>query len=410
MKTTVKLKFRPSTVEGKTGSLYVQFIKDRKTRLVVFKECKIYPHEWDEERESFRVNTGSPERKAYMEKLYERMKRGKEQLLDVIGKLESRFEDYTVDDVIREYEQYRSRNNLAAYAEQLASRVEEHKPRTARTYRSVIKKVDEFYGHEIRMDKIDSAFVKQFEADILAQGRKKNTSSYYLRSLRAILNHAVEDKVIEFSRERLFAGVFTGNEKTEKRAVKQEVIETMETIDFQATGNKRLELACRAFLLSYYLRGISFIDLAYLKKENIRDGCIFYTRRKTGQKFEIEITPEIQDILDYYRVEDNDYLLPFLRRGDSHSDYANALRRENGCLKELSVLIGLDKPLTTYVARHSWASNAYAMGVSIDLISQGLGHENIRTTMIYLKSFDYSHLHEANRKVICGGKKTENAA
>ncbi len=94
-----------------------------------------------------------------------------------------------------------------------------------------------------------------------------------------------------------------------------------------------------------------------------------------------------------------------MRKGDSPVEYASALRLENDCLKRISVLIGLDKPLTTYTARHSWASIALAKGVSIELISQGLGHENVRTTMIYLKSFDYSSLHAANRKVICREKK-----
>ncbi len=404
MQTSVKLKFRPSTVEGKPGSLYVQFIKDRKSRTVAIKGFKIHSHEWDEVNEGFRVNTSDPVRKTYLESAHAKMVHGKAQLLEAINHLEHRNPFYTVEDVLETYYRQRCSSNLTAYADRLAEKMETNQPRTARSYRCVAKRVREYNGGDVPLNNITAAFVKGFETFLRAKGKKPNTTSYYCRNLRAIMNRAMEDKIIEMSQERLFAGVFTGNEKTEKRAVKKDVIEALETIELSGSHNKHLELACQLFLLSYYLRGISFIDLAYLKKSNISDGCIRYTRRKTGQRFEIEITPEIQAILDCHRSDTSDYLLPILRDGDSRTDYENALRRENGYLKQLSSLIDLDKPLTTYVARHSWASNAHAMGVPMELISQGLGHENVRTTMIYLKSFDYSSLHAANRKIINGGK------
>ncbi len=395
-------KFRPSVVEGKPGSLYVQFIKDRKSRSVVLKGYKFYPHEWDEESESFRVSIGNTERKAYLESIHAKLMTGRQQVYEAIRKLEIRNPDYSVDEVIENYLRRQYRNNLTAYAGRLADRIEESRPRTARSYRCVARRIQEFYGGDVPLDRINADFIKRFEAHLLSKGKKPNTTSYYCRNLRAILNRAIDEKIIENPQERLFSGVFTGNEKTEKRAVKREVIETLENLKLTGIVNKQLLLACHLFLLSYYLRGISFIDLAYLKKANIRDGCILYTRHKTGQRFEIEITPKIEVLLNNYQDDDSDYLLPVLRKGDKRTDYENALKQENNRLKQLSALIGLDKPLTTYVARHSWASNAYAMGVSIDLISQGLGHENVRTTMIYLKSFDYSNLHEANRKVIYG--------
>ncbi len=404
MQTSVRVKFRPSSVAGKQGSLYVQLIKDRQSRTVVIKKVKLHPYEWDEQRECFRVSTGDTERRAYLENTQAKIVHGKTQLLSAISQLENYKPHYTVEDVLETFYRRRSRDNLSSYAERLAASVEGAHPRTARSYRCVAKRVREFYGGDIPLHSINAAFVKGFEADLLSKGKKLNTTSYYCRNLRAIINHAVDDKIIDPPVEKLFAGIFTGNEKTEKRAVKKEVIETLEAMEPPGSKNNGLEFASQMFLLSYYLRGISFIDLAYLKKGNIRDGCIFYTRRKTGQRFEVEITPKIQAILDRYRVNDSEYLLPFLRGSDSRTNYENALRRENGYLKQLSALIGLDKPLTTYVARHSWASNAYAMGVPMDLISQGLGHENVRTTMIYLKSFDYSNLHAANRRIINEGK------
>ncbi len=178
------------------------------------------------------------------------------------------------------------------------------------------------------------------------------------------------------------------------------MIKRLEIIDLNDTEKRHLDQTRWLFLLSYYLRGISFIDMAYLKKENIRDGCICYTRRKTGQYFEIEITPEIKAIFKRYCLAGSSYLLPLLQQGDSRADYENALRKQNKDLKELSALAGLDKPLTTYAARHSWASIAHAMGVPVEIISRGLGHESVKTTQIYLKSFDYDLIHQANRKVI----------
>ncbi len=168
-----------------------------------------------------------------------------------------------------------------------------------------------------------------------------------------------------------------------------------------------MELSRDLFVLSFYMRGISFIDLAYLKKKDVKNEIISYQRHKTGQTLEIALTPEMKEIIDRHSnlCKDSDYLLPVLHRGDSYQSYNNALKKQNNHLKILSKMIGLDQGLTTYVTRHSWATIARNQGIPVSLISQGLGHESERTTKIYLGSFDYTPLHTANQTIINHTKK-----
>ncbi len=409
MQTSVMLKFRPSSINGKPGSLYLQFIKNRKSRVSVFKGFKIYPEEWDTRNQSFRLNTNNPQRKVYLENVYNKLIHTKSQVEAMIRELENKPSGYTLDELLQSYSSKKRGNTLSEFVEKLVTQMGNRQPRTARSYWSVVKKVKQFnQGKDIQLNEITPEFTLHFEQYMLNTGNKLNTASYYCRNLRAVFNRAIIEKVVEGRIDRPFSTVFTGNEKTTKRAIKKEAIKHMEDINFPFDKKNELDQVRWMFLLSYYLRGISFIDMAYLKKENIINGCICYTRKKTGQYFEIEITPEIQAILNKYQDSASHYLLPILKKGDSRRSYENALRKQNNGLKKLSPLIGLDKPVTTYVARHSWASIAHAIGVSLDIISQGLGHESSKTTLIYLKSFDYYSLHEANRKVIGGEGNNKN--
>ncbi len=407
MQTSIKIKFRPSRVSGCPGSLYVQLIKARKSCVTVLKGIRIYPHEWDDSRESFRLNTAEPDRKAYLEELFVRLVQGKQKLFDIAGSFENRGEPYTLTELVRLYRSGKACHSLSAYALEVSGRIEAQQRRTARSYRSTVNKVRSFnQGKDVMLEELTPEFIRSFEAYMRGMGNSPNTTSYYCRNLRALLNRAVTEKLIPPLPENPFAGVFTGNGKTEKRAVRKEVIDRLRALDLSAgSPHHRLEPARDMFLLSYYLRGISFVDLAHLQTDNLSDGCITYIRRKTGQRFEIEITPQIRSLLDKYHPGTGGYLLPLIRDAGQPQAYESVLRRTNNQLKQLSRLLGLDRPLTTYVARHSWASIAYAMHIPVELISQGLGHENSKTTLIYLKSFDYSSLHEANRQITGVDKK-----
>lgn len=154
--------------------------------------------------------------------------------------------------------------------------------------------------------------------------------------------------------------------------------------------------------MSFYLRGMSFIDMAYLKKTDLKNGHIVYRRRKTGQQLIIKWTKEMQMILDKYPENKSDYLLPIIRNIGTNERYSyrNTGYNINRNLKNIAAMVGITIPLTLYVARHSWASAAKSKGIPLSIISEGMGHDSENTTKIYLASLDTSIVDKANALIL----------
>ena len=418
--TSIFTKFRFSSVPGKEGSIYFRFIRKRKVK-VVTTPYKVYPNEWNSELSIIRVGSSNSLRERELEEIYFGLKQTEERIRRKVIQLEKRG-DYTLSELV-DYCHNQS-PSISQFVEELVSDLEKSKQyRLAEAYRVSSQKLIAFNkGEEVLLSSINSEFMRDYEKYMKRKGNSLNTISFYNRNTRAIYNKAVKRGIIERQIEDPFADVFTRVAKTRKRAVTQDVLDELMKLDLSITeikpqGNPREELkalkkstsfARDMFLLSFYLRGISFIDLAYLKKKNLKNNCITYIRSKTGQYFEIEINTRIREIIQKYAFlcENSELLLPILLEGTGRKEYKNALKRQNDHLKTLSGKIGImDKKLTTYVARHSWASIAYEKGYPITVISQGLGHESEKTTRIYLDSFDYTFLHIANEIITNLSKK-----
>ncbi len=405
MKTTsVRIKFRPSSLPDHEGSLYFQFIHNREVK-VLTTQYKLFFHEWNPVLEKVKLGFSSPLREPYLQQLSSDLTREYEMLESHIRRLE-KLKSFSLKEFVNLYRHNNSCCLLSVFVDELKPvLLAQGKERSVETYRSLVNNFLRFNNNEdFPLERLDSHIVKDFEIYMLSKGNVLNTSSFYLRCLRAIHRKAIERRLIHSSNENIFAHVYTGIAKTKKRAVKKEVLEDLVKLDLSVQENSINHLAFTRdlFLLSFYLRGISFVDLAYLKKKDARNGIITYKRHKTGQTLEIALIPEMQEIIDRYSglCKDSVYLLPVLAKDDSRKSYSNALKKQNGNLKKLSKLINLDQELTTYVSRHSWATIARKQGVPVSLISQGLGHESEKTTMIYLDSFDYTPLHTANQLVI----------
>jgi integrase len=155
------------------------------------------------------------------------------------------------------------------------------------------------------------------------------------------------------------------------------------------------------FLFSFYTRGMSFVDMAYLRRSDVHKNVLTYARNKTGQTLSIRWEECMQEIVDRYPENPNGFLLPIITRpGDFRNQYRNVLFKVNSGLKEISQLLNLPIPLTTYVARHSWASIAYSQSVPLSVITEGLGHDSERTTRIYLASVLGDKVDRANQMII----------
>ncbi len=211
-------------------------------------------------------------------------------------------------------------------------------------------------------------------------------------------NRAVQEEVI--SNRYPFRHVYTGHDKTSKRALPLQIIKRIRSLDL--TLRPSLDFARDMFMLSFMLRGMSFIDMVYLRKTDLKDGYITYYRRKTGQRLMIEWTEEMQEILDKYPANPTVYLLPIIKNPDTSEWYAyrNVGYNINYNLKRIAEIIGVKMPLTLYVARHSWASAAKVKGIPLKVISEGMGHDSETTTQIYLASLDNSVIDRANAIIL----------
>ena len=395
---SIKVKFRPSTVADHEGTIYYQIIHERKVRQLLT-DYKVFPSEWDESR-SMVTTTQKSERKSFILSIRERIRWDVERLTKIDRKLNSNGLTYTADDVIDEFNRYAHEYSLFNFMENIIARLKQNsKVRTSETYKSTLNSFKKFRKDEdIMLDCLTSEIMEAYEAWHKGRGVAPNTISFYTRILRAVYNRAVEDDIIE--NRNPFRHVYTGVDKTVKRALPLAVIKKIKTLDLSLTP--ALDYARDMFLMSFYLRGMSFIDMAFLKKSDLKNGYVTYRRRKTGQQLVIEWTKEMQMILDKYPENKSDYLLPIIRNSglNERCTYRNTGYNINHNLKRIAEMVGVTIPLTLYVARHSWASAAKAKGIPLSVISEGMGHDSEATTQIYLASIDTSVVDKANSLIL----------
>lgn len=293
----------------------------------------------------------------------------------------------------------RHETGLIEYGRHLAAELHDAgRFRTAEAYTSALNSLEKFrHGAEIPLTAVRRHLMTAYESHLKARNLCRNTTSFYMRNLRAIYNRAADEGLI--AQCHPFRHVYTGTDKTVKRAVTLPVIRRIKEADL--TGRPHLQLARDLFMLSFYTRGTSFIDLCHLRTTNLRNGTLSYRRRKTGQLIRMRWEACMQDIVRTYHQPESNFMLPILgNEQDSYRRYRNAEHTVNHNLRKLGLMLGLPLPLTMYVARHSWASAAQSRKIPVSIISEGMGHESEKTTRIYLASLGMNAVDRANRDIL----------
>lgn len=395
---SIKIKFRPSTVTDHEGTIYYQIIHERKPRQLLT-DYHVFSQEWDENR-SMVTTTQKSERKSFILSIRERIRWDTERLTKIIRQMDNNGLPYTADDVIDEFTRYANDYSLFNYMESIIIKLKQNgKTRTSETYTVTLNSFKKFRnGEDIMLDCLNSELMEAYEAWHQQRGVSPNTISFYTRILRAVYNRAVEDEIIE--NHNPFRHVYTGVGKTVKRALPITIIKKIKTLDLELIP--ALDFARDMFMMSFMLRGMSFIDMAYLKKTDLKNGYVTYRRRKTGQLLTIEWTKEMQILLDKYPENTSEYLLPIIRRPGTNErcTYRNVGYNINHNLKAIAEMLDINIPLTLYVARHSWASAAKAKGIPLSVISEGMGHDSEATTQIYLADLEISVIDKANSLIL----------
>lgn len=354
--------------------------------------------------------------------------------------------------------------DLASYMQTVIEQLEADKKRSAvHTYTYALKSVTEFYGGEGTPMPVGEVFtpgrLKEYEEWMKLEGARKrssakdgtgkkngerkglslNTISTYMRDLKAVYNRLADEKVLAYN-SKLFDDVYTKVESQTKRALEAEQMNTLLHADIEEMpGGVRCALAY--FLLMFLFRGMPFIDLAYLRKQDVKGRCIVYSRHKTGRQMTVRIPKEAAGLMEEFRNMNpgSVYLFPILdegngqegrskrdgqgrkdgQRGDNgrvkkdkeqYLDYLRALRNFNLKLERIASLLLPGIKLSSYTPRHTWATLAFHAGVSTGIICKALGHSSIKVTETYLKPFENEKVDAANDELItsvarCNGEK-----
>lgn len=392
--TSINVKLRPSTTERKEGNIYYQIIHNRVIRQLKT-DYTVALHEWSE-KQSTVITTG--ERGKYLQSIKENIEWDIKRLNNIVKQYEQKHARYSADDIINTFRT--TTHTLFNFMQGIADRLQQmDKLRTSEAYHSTLRSFAQFRkGKDILIDDIDSDLMACYEAYLRNRGVSKNSSSFYMRVLRAVYNRAVEK---ELTTERHpFKHVYTGIDKTVKRALPLKTIREIKNLSIPK--HSIIDISRDLFLFSFYTRGMSFIDMAYLRKKDLSNGILTYRRSKTGQQLHIRWEKCMQEIIEKYKTDNNPYMLPIITSpdGDKRAQYKNMLYRTNKALKNVGQLADIPVPLTMYVARHSWASAAKSKNIPISVISEGMGHDSEQTTRIYLASLDTAVIDKANRLIL----------
>lgn len=297
-----------------------------------------------------------------------------------------------------------SRNSFFVYTEELIQDLKKsNRIGTARSYKHTLSAVRNFWGDsDLPFKSINYDFLTKFESAHYKKGNTANGLAVYMRTIRAIYNKAIKAAIIE--REFYpFADYKIKTAPTEKRAIDWEYLKKIIELDI-ATDDQCFN-ARNYFVASYMMYGMNFTDMAFLKKSDMVDGRIRYRRKKTSKLYDIRVSDVLREILSYYLdlYPNRDYVFPIIKRDNVELQYRDiewSRKCYNKRLKIIAKMCGIEQNLTTYVSRHSFATQAMLQQVPLNAISAMLGHSSLKTTEVYLKSLPTNALDDYNERII----------
>lgn len=382
-----------------TFPLVFQLIHRRQKKLL-YTPYRLAETEFDVERALVVQSAESRRSRRQVNAMNRELRQMSHQLRSCIRRLEQRDQLFTADDVVRMYRKAYERVGLLAYFDmQVERKREQNKRGMAAALHSTRASVSAFLGgRSVNVSDVDAALVHAYEEFLAGRGVSRNTVCYYMRNFRVVYNRAREEG-LSVGAGDAFAHMHVGPCRTVKRALADDSLRRLLEADF--SGSRAMDMARDLFLFSFYTRGMPFVDVVCLRKSDVQGGVITYSRHKTGQSLQIALLPQTEALIRKYD-NPSEFVFPLLVRfgvDDKYVSYRKALGWMNYHLKCIARACGITTRLTTYVARHSWATRAKLLGVPVSVISESLGHTSERTTQIYLKEFDRSVVDAANERV-----------
>jgi len=395
---SIKVVLRKKPLQSGAYPISLRITKDRKTKF--FKTLfDAHISDWDPNSGTFKNNTKFIQENRLLQKI-------KTKAFQICSQLQTENEHFTLHDFEMAF-RFRSNpvaNNFFSFWENLIEdMMVAGRTGNAKANREGYKALKKFNsGTNLRFDEISYAYLSKFENHLRSRGGTDGGISVRMRSIRTVFNVAI-------ARDRISSEIYPFHKykisklksRTNKRAL--DISEVNGIFDMDMTDHPHLVDSRNYFLFSFYTRGMNFADMLKLKWEDVKSDTILYTRSKTKGNFNIKILPPVQDILDYYKANSigTEYVFPILLKDGMtpiQIEYrkAKTLTKFNRDLKEIASICKIDKLITSYVARHSFANCLKQKGVATDIISESMGHQNLAVTQAYLKDLDSSVLDDAS--------------
>ncbi|MEZ4888399.1 MAG: site-specific integrase [Chitinophagales bacterium] len=378
--------------------IYLRITINRKKKLISLGlSCK--QNQWNSSSESFRRNHKSHQARNTLLTNY------KKKALDIIDRYGLDGKELTLVQFENEFRGQKKtdvRNVYSFWNDKIEDLKKSGQTGNSTVYDETLKSFFNFYpNNKIKFEDITATILEKYEIHLRSRGGTGGGISVKMRTIRAVYNDAIKKKLVK--REHYPFEVYKisklkgGNNK---KALSREDVRKIENLDL--LNYSHLVDARNYFVFSYYTRGMNFVDMMKLTWNNLHNNTIFYTRSKTKGNFVIKILPPVQKIIDYYQSQERptQYVFPILLQDDLKPNQIDnrkkkTLKQYNKYLKEIGQIIGISQPLTSYVARHSFATNLKQTGISIAVISETLGHQSQEITETYLKAFENDVLDEA---------------
>lgn len=383
-----------------TYPLVIQILHNRKKK-VLYTGYRIFESDFDADLQ--KVHSGGQGKLSgrAVQRINSDLRKRRKIILENAARLEKSGFDYTVDNLHEKVIRQRNIRFLEYMEEQITTKLKAGKDGTANAYTSTRNSFRLFLKNkDVKVSDITPKLIRRY-ADFLAENRvSPNTVAYYMRNLKAVYNRIVSDG-FKPDCDYPFKEIKTTIGETHKRAISRETLVQIATLEFDPVKEGFMELARDIFMFSFYCRGSAFVDIIHLKKSDINSGVIIFHRQKSKQLVRIAVIEQITELIVKYG-NDTDYVFPLLDVNDPlplYKQYKRTLQRINYGLKAVGKRIGLDHPLTTYLARHTWATLVKNLGTPVSVISEGLGHSSEKMTQIYLKKFDTDVLDKVNEEV-----------
>lgn len=383
-----------------TYPVVFQILHGRKKK-ILYTGYKVFETDFDEEKQKVFPKKGSGLSIRSARMINRDIKKRHKILLAKIAHFEAQGIEYSASDLdenpVRQYNVW----FLKFMREQIALKRETENEGIADAYESTLNSFSGFLkGKDLKVAEITSKLINYYGDYLRGRKLSDNTIAYYMRNLKTVYNRAL-DNGFKPTCAFPFKTAKTGISRTPKRAITREILIGIIELELDPVKEEHLILARDIFMFSYYCRGTSFVDIIHLKKSAVAGGAIVFARQKGKQPIRVAVIPQLEELMEKYS-NDTEYVFSLLKTGDSRSlykQYKLALQRINYGLNIIGGRIGLDYPLTTYMARHTWATLVKNLGTPVSVISEGLGHTSERTTRIYLKEFDTSVLDKVNEEV-----------